>query len=79
MFFDAVEAQDSISKTSLSTSIDAIQVEVRMKIHMIEANLSDETRSNERVVFIEFGLLEFSQRFRSTQNEVRGWDTQGVQ
>ena len=83
-FYDAKDTlsgsnvvSETASKYSASSALDAIQVAIRMKIHKVEASVYDEISDNlanqSRILLLETGVLQFSQKVRKYQNEIKGF------
>ena len=72
-----VVVSETASKYSASSALDAIQVAIRMKIRKVEASVYDELSGNvinqSRILLLETGLLQFSQKVRKYQNEIKGF------
>ena len=83
-FYDAKDTfsgsnvvSETASKYSASSALDAIQIAIRMKIHKVEASVYDEISDNltnqSRILLLETGALQFSQKVRKYQNEIKGF------
>jgi hypothetical protein len=72
-----VIVSETASKYSASSALDAIQVAIRMKIHKVEASVYDEVSDNlarqSRILLLETGVLQFSQKVRKYENEIKGF------